>query len=349
MTSSTSVRDSLAVQSLLTIHDPEADPEEIMDAVAWVNAFPENQAAFDRARAFWDQCDSVGFEAGASGTRAPSSRRRARAALAQKMLASVVAAAACLAIVVLANAPRFAGGGPRTAPLEEVHAYSTRDGEIRKLRLADGSEVTLGGASSISFQSTPARRLVVLSDGEAIFDVAKDATRPFTVMSGDGSTTALGTRFSVRKSPDGVRVVLARGSVRVAAGKEAASSAILTPGTQIAYSGAKLHDLTAIDAEAAMSWPEGRIFFLREPLNSVVYSLNRYCQKKIIVEGEIANTPVSGVADLSDILPWLKAVAEVVGAEVVESDDAFRIRGPSKAHVAMFVEPSQASASGPST
>jgi len=51
---------------------------------------------------------------------------------------------------------------------------------------------------------TRSRRSVILGRGEALFEVAHDSARPFVVIAGNGSITAVGTTFDVRKDADRV-------------------------------------------------------------------------------------------------------------------------------------------------
>lgn len=330
MTGPYTVIDSLAVRTLLTIHDPEVSPQEILVAVAWIDASPENREAFDRAAAFWEQCEhSVGaiLAAERSSERRHSGKRHWSPF---GVAAAFTAVAASVGLLAIAIVPQFRALAPNRQAASEIEAYNTGRGEIVDLRLADGTRVTLGGKSSISFRGERSRRIVVLTDGDAIFDVVKDPRRPFTVYSGAGSTTALGTRFSVRKSPGGVKVTLAHGSVKVAVKNGEGGEIVLHPGAQATYNGDRIGAVKSVDVNAEMAWTSGKFYFSREPLSSVIYSLNRYTEKPIIIEGDkIANTLVSGIVDRKDMLHWLQAVAKVVGAEVVDSDKAVRILAPS--------------------
>jgi transmembrane sensor len=71
-------------------------------------------------------------------------------------------------------------------------------GKIQQIDLQDGSEVMLFNSSELTYQEpfTGNKREITMS-GKAEFKVAKDSTKPFIVYSGDISTTALGTQFSV--------------------------------------------------------------------------------------------------------------------------------------------------------
>ncbi|HEY8930604.1 MAG TPA: FecR domain-containing protein [Mucilaginibacter sp.] len=87
---------------------------------------------------------------------------------------------------------------------------------VKRIALADGSIITLLPKSRIINQKnfTAPKRDIYLT-GEAIFKVAKDKTRPFTVYAGGLSTTALGTRFKVTayEGDNKVKVMLYTGKV----------------------------------------------------------------------------------------------------------------------------------------
>lgn len=69
-------------------------------------------------------------------------------------------------------------------------------GKEKHIQLADGSIVLLFNNSEITFEKPFVRRNIKLI-GKALFRVAKDVTKPFTVESGAIATTALGTEFTV--------------------------------------------------------------------------------------------------------------------------------------------------------
>lgn len=71
-------------------------------------------------------------------------------------------------------------------------------GVTRRFLLRDGTEVTLWDESIVSFSDPfSADKRDIDLKGKAGFKVAKDKTRPFKVLSGDITTTALGTEFIV--------------------------------------------------------------------------------------------------------------------------------------------------------
>ncbi|MFO6380697.1 FecR family protein, partial [Pseudomonas aeruginosa] len=94
----------------------------------------------------------------------------------------------------------------RDAGVSWLADHATGKGEVRILRLVDGSEVELDAQSAIDVAYDSRERRVRLLEGSAIFRAAPRAgreTRPFVVESAGGSTRALGTRFLVSRNDDG--------------------------------------------------------------------------------------------------------------------------------------------------
>jgi transmembrane sensor len=82
--------------------------------------------------------------------------------------------------------------------------FQTQLGEQLTVRLGEGSRVTLNTDSKIAVRLQADRRIVDLLQGEALFEVAHDATRPFDVHVGKTLLRDLGTRFDVDRRQHGV-------------------------------------------------------------------------------------------------------------------------------------------------
>ena len=102
---------------------------------------------------------------------------------------------------------------------EEYNTLVTPRGSEYSLTLADGTQVWLNAASRLRFfTSDRGRERRVWLEGEAYFEVAHDARRPFIVESGGQSIRVLGTRFNIN-SYEGDRAIyttLVEGSVAIA-------------------------------------------------------------------------------------------------------------------------------------
>lgn len=93
--------------------------------------------------------------------------------------------------------------------------YATGMGEQRSLALADGSTIELNVRTKIRVRLTADRRTVDLLEGQALFHVAKDKTRPFIVQSDDTKVRAIGTEFDVYRRRTGITVTVIEGRVAV--------------------------------------------------------------------------------------------------------------------------------------
>jgi transmembrane sensor len=104
--------------------------------------------------------------------------------------------------------------------------------------LPDGSRVDLNGDSDIAVEYSAGIRRVVLVRGEALFDVAKDSSRPFIVEAAGAEVRAIGTVFSVARDKGVVDVVVTEGRVAVKRVAEAAVTASSSTAVIAAQTGA---------------------------------------------------------------------------------------------------------------
>lgn len=110
---------------------------------------------------------------------------------------------------------------------ERVASVETRRGEMRAVRLPDGTTLRLDGATRLTVRYERAAREVTLSTGAAFFDVAHDTARPFTVRAGDGAVHVLGTAFEVDRTEGRMNVAVYRGAVRLAGRDDARGKRVL--------------------------------------------------------------------------------------------------------------------------
>src|SRR5690606_11240512 len=142
------------------------------------------------------------------------------------------------------------------------HQTSTAPtGKILKLRLEDGSEVLLNAGSTVSYpqQFTADIRAVYL-EGEAFFEIAPDAAKPFIVKTKKMDVRVLGTSFNVRAHPDidQAKVTVASGKVSVESDGKTLS--LLNPNQEISYDKQTTHfEVVDTDAKLATSWQSGEI------------------------------------------------------------------------------------------
>ncbi|GAA6173712.1 hypothetical protein NBRC116592_33820 [Colwellia sp. KU-HH00111] len=131
----------------------------------------------------------------------------------QSKLTYLPAAATSLLLCVL-----IAGGVFISQPLNESPGvlFSTDMGEHLSQTMSDGSILWLNSNTKIQVNYSNSFRRIKLLKGEAHFEVAKDAARPFEVYADDRLVRAIGTAFSVHKLKNSIEVLVTEGTVELA-------------------------------------------------------------------------------------------------------------------------------------
>lgn len=227
------------------------------------------------------------------------------------------AAAAMAGILLIA----FLGIYHWPAPDSE---YLTAYGESRRLRLPDGTSVTLNANSRLTVSrkwDDPSGRNVWL-EGEAFFNVSKQVYKEkpvkFTVHTCDMRIEVTGTQFNVSTRQEQTRVVLSEGSVHLRLQTpEEAKTINMKPGEWVNFSRQK-QQLSAgyiPDPGGLFSWKDNRWTLNDTPLSEVgllirdTYGLNVRFQSD-----SLRLVKVSGVIpsdNLEDLLGTLESILDV--------------------------------------
>lgn len=189
-------------------------------------------------------------------------------------------------------------------------SYETRVGEQRLIVLKDGSRVRLNTNSRVIVRFKTNERRVVLARGEAFFEAAHNAARPFIVEADGARVRAIGTKFDVRRDVGAVRVTLLEGTVRVAQA-ETPRAAVLAPNQELTVTPAGISAPRPTDADETSGWTSGRLTFHGMALQDAIAEVNRYAIHKIELTGPaaLAQQPISGVFDAGDTASFVSAVS----------------------------------------
>lgn len=192
--------------------------------------------------------------------------------------------------------------------------YATGVGARQRVVLEDGSVAWLNTATALSTDFSERERRLTLQAGEALFEVAKDKTRPFVVASGNGEARAVGTVYSVRQRGAINDVVVTEGIVEVRNGSQISR---LTAGQQIAYGDDFQSTIRTVDGEALTAWSRGKLIFNHRPLGEVATELERYQFGKVMVRGDrLKRLEVTGVFELDNPKALLRAISATVNIPV---------------------------------
>ncbi|SNS88114.1 FecR family protein [Sphingomonas laterariae] len=215
----------------------------------------------------------------------------------------MLAFAASLAAAAIGGGAWFGWLGPRAQHEAPALDHASAVGEIRTLRLADGSVVLLDTDSRVRVAFSASERRVTLLAGRARFEVAHDAARPFLVRADGQAIIAVGTVFDVRLAGNLVSVDLIQGKVRVEDGRpdEAPRQVTeLVAGQRLAVEHGAPPAVVPLDA--ADPWPDRILAVDNATLRSVVDEANRYSRRQIIVaDPALSERRVTATLKLDDV------------------------------------------------
>ena len=228
-----------------------------IDFNVWLEASDENADAYDRAINLWSE-----YQAFANAPRPSKSKSETKSWRRYLIPGFGVAAAILLAL-------------PVSEAMTPPQVFKTERGETRTVWLDDGTRIDLNSASTLKVKLGWRTRKVEMADAEAIFDVAKDSSRPFVISAGDEKIRVVGTKFNVRRRDGAQSVTVERGRVEVS-GLDGSKMVALTPGQRLDHSEGKSGvGVRAFDPAVAMSWRSGRLIYRDEPLSIVAADLSR--------------------------------------------------------------------------
>jgi transmembrane sensor len=197
----------------------------------------------------------------------------------------------------------------------------TAAGEQRTVVLADGSRVSLDGATRLTLDRRDPRD-VSLQAGRALFEVVHDESDPFRVAAGDASLTDLGTTFDVTRLNRGVRVSVSEGVVRV---DQDGASATLNAGEGVLATPQGL-ERRSLPPEDVGGWREGRLSYADETLGVVAQDLERALHRPVRVAPSLSERRFTGSLstrmDASELRPRL---SRLLGVSIVEDGDGWRL------------------------
>jgi transmembrane sensor len=209
--------------------------------------------------------------------------------------------------------------------------FETRHGEQLTRRLADNSVVHLNTDSAVTIRYGKTERLVMLTSGQADFEVAHEPHRAFRVIAGSAEVVDLGTQFDVRLEHDSTVVTVVEG--RVAVGPSSSSQnhsprfVQLSANQQIRVTaGEGPATPVAIDAQRTTAWLHRQIAFNHEPLERVAAEYNRYTSKPIeITTPALRNLQISGVFSTDDPEAFIAFLRSLKGVRVEVTETRIRV------------------------
>lgn len=178
------------------------------------------------------------------------------------------------------------------------NSIETPKGGQYQVNLPDGTKVWLNASSSLKYPSSfasVAERTVVLN-GEAYFEVAHLASKPFKVKMKGYDVRVLGTSFNISNyENDGfLATSLLSGSVRVEPKGE--KNLVLVPGQQayLDYNGRGI-EVNTVDVNNAVAWKNGDFVFEKAHIFSIMKKIERWYDISVVYRGDFKGFNFSGL------------------------------------------------------
>jgi len=250
-------------------------------------------------------------------------------------------AAATVAVIVLLS-PGFRSLWEVRPPVPVVAStpalhFETQHGEQLNRRLPDNSVLHLNTDSAVTIHFGRTERLVMLTSGQAGFEVAHEHDRAFRVFAGSAEVVAIGTKFDVRLQDDSTVVTVIEG--RVAVGPSPVSEArrananrapryvAVGADQQIRVAGDEWPVApTIVDALRSTAWLRHELVFDQEPLGRVAAEFNRYTTKPIeITTPALRNLEITGVFATNDTEAFIAFLRRLQGVRIEVTPTDIRV------------------------
>lgn len=293
----------------LPLDETRLPAQEQLELARWLASEPGNADAYASARQLWHSTgpsalglageQAAELQAILQHPRPPLTRMRQR--LAWALIASLLLAG----LITLGTRPEHWFDDWRAD-------YHSAPGQLQAVTLADGSEVLLDGDSAISVSLSEHSRDIQLRRGAAFFQV-KPIGVPFVVHAPGAEINVLGTRFDVRREPQGAQVTVEEGQVWVKPQGDPDAQKI-TATQRLSYRHGHAGPLQTVSAPQAFEWREGRLSFRQEPLADALAVVQRYYPGRILLlNSSLGLRPVSGDFASNDPVAMLAAFQDVLG------------------------------------
>lgn len=316
---------------------------------AWLRQSPQHLSAYLELAAIWDEAPALDMERRWDTKTLIAEARADQSNIVPLTLPSTSSSASASSAPMRWLAASIACIAIGLAALVWVYlfrepVYVAQIGEQRSIALPDGSTMVLNSRSRVRVRYSEHERALELIEGQALFRVTKDATRPFVVTSDGTRVRAVGTQFDVNKKREGTVVTVVEGRVSVLTDipdarveaiavdmpksmprlQESGSSGILlAAGDQITVTDTAARQVTRPDVARAIAWTQRQLVFDRATLTEVAEEFNRYNQRQLILrDPELYEFHISGVFASTDPGALLAFLRERAGVHVEETDGA---------------------------
>jgi transmembrane sensor len=208
--------------------------------------------------------------------------------------------------------------------------FSTVNGQVASLTLADGTKVWLNGGSKLIYPEAfrGDKREITLT-GEAFLEVAHNATKAFIVHTGNIRTQVLGTSFNVKAYTEDsfVKVDVVTGKVGVIA--SLAPTVFLTPAQEVAVDKKSHNAITTkgIDVAVLSGWKDGDFIVKNMPLPEVLNAVKHRFNVVIKADANLTKCFISANFTNVSLQNVMRIIAKLVKGKVTADGENYQLKG----------------------
>lgn len=208
--------------------------------------------------------------------------------------------------------------------------WHTGPGEQRTIALEDGSRIILNTRSTVEVRMGHKRREIRMQTGEAFFEVAKDASRPFVVETPLGLARAVGTRFNVLLDGEREEVATEEGKVLVQRSGGTTTGILTAAGTRATLvRGEPRPALDRADFTRIDNWRAHRLEFDRVPLEAALREFSRYTPVPVrAASADVQRTYISAVLKTGDVEALRATLKAAFGLRLVAGKNEWLVVAP---------------------
>ncbi|WP_194788345.1 FecR domain-containing protein [Pseudomonas sp. UFMG81] len=272
-------------------------------AIAWKLCLDEGSGSTDERNEFmrWHAADEeharAWLQLGLLDQRVSTAAGPARHALMQSRVGLRRQLGGLAGMLLIGGLLAWAGV-PSLAPNYWLADQRTATGELRTLRLEDGTLLSLNSHTAVDIDFKGEQRLITLHQGEISVETGHEDSRPLLVRTEDGRLRPLGTRFLVSREATGTRLEVLQSSV-AAKPLNSGDEQVLREGQQVLMNTNGLGPLGPV-AVGADAWTRGMLVVDNVRLADLVARLGEYRSGHLGVADEVADLRVSGSFPLTD-------------------------------------------------
>ncbi|AXH13116.1 FecR family protein [Halarcobacter bivalviorum] len=191
----------------------------------------------------------------------------------------------------------------------------------KNILLPDNTKIVLDKNSDIEINYFKNKREIKFNEGRAMFYVAKDKTKVFTIDIKNTEIKVLGTAFEVDKFDKKISIKVKEGLVKISKennnNKYETIALLKKEDSLLLDENSNILSLNKIQINKIANWEEGYILFNDTPLQEAIKQFSRYNEIEASFENyDISQTAITGKFQLNEFDSFIKALPKIYALKI---------------------------------